>query len=238
MKNRRNNPSISLIIPVLNEAESINRFLDHVSSLRYNGDFEIIVVDGADDQGTLNNIKKQNIKKIASKAGRARQMNRGASEATGEVLLFLHSDTELPEDGLELIADTVVSECVCGAFELGIASSRLIYRIIETVVRVRTRFTLIPYGDQAIFVIRSFFDSLGGYNEIPLMEDVDLMRRVKKSGVKIRIIDKQVKTSSRRWEKEGVLFCILRNWTLITLYLIGIPPERLVRYYSPHKPLP
>lgn len=237
MKNRQSKPTISLIIPVLNEAESINSFLEHISSLRYGGKVEIIVVDGADDHGTLNAIKSQDVKKLASNTGRARQMNRGASEATGEVLLFLHSDTELPEDGLDLIADTVVKGCRCGAFELGIASERVIYRAIETVVRIRTRLTMIPYGDQAIFVTRSFFDSFGGYTEIPLMEDVDLMIKAKRSAEKICVIERQVKTSARRWEKEGVLYCILRNWTLLTLYLIGVSPERLVKYYSPHRPL-
>ncbi|TAN41976.1 MAG: glycosyltransferase [Nitrospirae bacterium] len=237
MKNKRNNPSISLIIPVLNEAESINCVLEHLFSLRYGGILEIIVVDGADDHGTLNAIKYPGVRKLASTNGRARQMNRGASEAKGEVLLFLHSDTELPEDGLELIADTVFGGYRCGAFELGIASKRHIYRVIETIVRIRTRLTMIPYGDQAIFVTKSFFDSFGGYTEIPLMEDVDIMRKVRRNGEKICVIERQVKTSARRWEKEGVLYCILRNWVLLTLYLIGVSPERLVKYYSPHRPL-
>ena len=121
---------------------------------------------------------------------------------------------------------------VGGAFRLGIQSDRLAFRIIEKVANFRSRTTRIPYGDQAIFIERNFFQQVGGYKEIPLMEDVELMRRIKKAGGKIAIINRQVQTSPRRWEKEGVVRCTLRNWVLITLYFLGVSPNQLVKFYK------
>jgi hypothetical protein len=98
-------------------------------------------------------------------------------------------------------------------------------------VYIRTRITGIPYGDQAIFIKKDFFAGMNGYQEIPIMEDVELMRRIKKSGYKICIIPQRVSTSPRRWEKEGIIYCTLRNWALISLYLSGFKPEKLAKFY-------
>jgi hypothetical protein len=120
---------------------------------------------------------------------------------------------------------------VGGAFDLGIRSGKPSYRLIEKMVYFRTRLTKIPYGDQAIFIYRDVFSTIGGYKEIPIMEDIELMRRVKGMGYRIGIIPHPVQTSPRRWEKEGVAFCTLRNWTLATLFLLGVSPVKLARYY-------
>src|SRR5271157_1207165 len=198
MKNR-----ISIIIPVVNEASIINMTVDSIFSLPYDGEFEVIVVDGSPSRETIGAIRKVEVKKIFSEKGRARQMNRGALNACGEILLFLHADTELPKSALNTISSVMgKGDFVGGAFDLGIKSRRPAFRLIEMGASLRSRFTRIPYGDQAIFVRKEYFHSAGGFKEIPLMEDVDLMSRIKNAGDKIYIISEKVRTSSRRWEKE------------------------------------
>jgi rSAM/selenodomain-associated transferase 2 len=224
---------ISIIIPVLNEASIINRTISNIFNLPYDGQFEVVVVDGSPDGESLNAIEKNNLRKIISKSGRSLQMNTGALNACGEILLFLHADTELPKDALKTISSVMEKEeIVGGAFDLGIKSGRLAFRLIELGASLRSRFTRIPYGDQAIFIWKEYFHSTGGFRQIPLMEDVELMRRIKKAGDKIYIIREKVKTSPRRWEKEGIVCCTLRNWTLITLYFAGVPPEKLAKFYK------
>ncbi|MBF0557543.1 MAG: TIGR04283 family arsenosugar biosynthesis glycosyltransferase [Nitrospirae bacterium] len=224
---------ISIIIPVLNEASIINRTIDGILDLPFGGKVEVIVVDGSPHAETLNSIERQGIKKVVSQAGRSYQMNVGALDADGEILLFLHADTELPRDALEIISSVMrKGEFVGGAFDLGIESEKPVFRLIEMAASIRSRVTRIPYGDQAIFVRREYFRAIGGFSEVPLMEDVEFMRRIKWAGDKIYIIPKKVKTSARRWEKEGVFCCTLRNWALITLYSAGVPPARLAAFYK------
>ncbi len=159
-------------------------------------------------------------------------MNLGAKEASGEIFLFLHADTFLPENAPNLIKAAIDDQqAVAGAFDLGIRSPKLIFRLIEKMVYIRSRITRIPYGDQGIFIKKSFFEKIGGFHPLPLMEDVNLMRRVKKAGGKIAFIHNKVSTSPRRWEKEGIISCTLRNWILILLYLTGVPAEKLSKFY-------
>jgi hypothetical protein len=121
---------------------------------------------------------------------------------------------------------------VAGAFDLGIKSNKLIFKIIAFLASLRSRLNRIPFGDQAIFIRREYFNRIGGYQEIPLMEDVELMKRIKKSGHKIWIFHDRVRTSPRRWKEEGVIYCILRNWALQTLYALGTSPHKLARFYK------
>ena len=224
--------SISIIVPVLNEASIIQQTVDRIYGLRHEGELEVIVVDGSSHGETAMAISNRNVKKMSSGRGRSRQMNRGASAATGGILLFLHGDTLLPDDALQSICSVIErEEVVGGAFDLGISSDRPVFRLIEKTASLRSRITRAPYGDQAIFMRKDFFDEIGGFKDIPLMEDVELMRRVRKRGGKIRIVRSRVKTSPRRWEEEGVVRCTLRNWILITLYSLGLPPEKLTRFY-------
>lgn len=207
--------------------------MDRIHALRPEESYEIIVADGSPDLDTLEPLRKRkDVVAIASPPGRAKQMNRGASVARGEILLFLHADTTLPPDALGKITEALYgNDAVGGAFDLGIASEKVFFRIIECASSFRSRLTRIPYGDQAIFVKKEYFDLIEGYREIPLMEDIELMQRIKKRGDRICILKERVKTSPRRWEKEGILCCTLRNWTLSTLYYLGVPPERLNRFY-------
>ena len=121
---------------------------------------------------------------------------------------------------------------VGGAFDLKIGSDRFIFKIIGNLASLRSRLTRIPYGDQAIFIRRDYFRTIGGYKDVPLMEDVELMQRIKRQGDKIFILKEKVITSPRRWEREGVLYCTLRNWIITILYFIGVSPDRLVKFYA------
>lgn len=225
----------SLIIPVLNEADEINALISHLKSLGKR-DGEIILVDGSPEGDTLRAVKDQDVCCLTSPAGRAKQMNAGAARAAGGILVFLHADTRLPAEALALIDGAMKGEtCVGGAFDLQIGSTRFIYKGIALAASLRSRLTRVPYGDQAIFIRRDFFDRLGGYPDIPLMEDVALMRRIKRAGGRICFISAPVVTSPRRWEKEGILYTTLRNWMLMTLYSIGVSPETLSKYYKSGK---
>jgi rSAM/selenodomain-associated transferase 2 len=224
--------SLSIIIPVLNEASVINRTIARLMNVKRNGIIEIIVVDGSPDKGTIRTIESKEVIKLASPKGRGVQMNAGAVAATGDILLFLHADTILPHHSCDDIFFALKkSDAVGGAFRLGIRSRRGAFRLIEFVANIRTHISRIPYGDQAIFIRSNFFHKVGGYKEIPIMEDVELMRRIKQTGNGIIILPAQVQTSARRWEKEGVVYGTLRNWSLMTLFLLGASPETLAKFY-------
>jgi rSAM/selenodomain-associated transferase 2 len=225
--------TISIIVPVLDEAEGINSIIAHLRALNRDNTAEIIVVDGDPQGGTINAIRDAGVVKIISGKGRARQMNSGASLASGDILLFLHADTLLPNNALATIAVAMSDgRFVAGAFDLGINTDRPIFRITEKYVFLRTRLTRVPFGDQAIFIRRAYFEKIGGYQDIPLMEDVEIMGRIRKRGGRICIIPAKVLTSPRRWEKEGILFCTFRNWTIQMLYALGVPPEQLQKLYQ------
>jgi rSAM/selenodomain-associated transferase 2 len=191
------------------------------------------VVDGDSEGRTLGAITQDDVTKIKSPRGRGKQMNEGAALATGDILLFLHVDTRLPRDALGLIRSAMEdNRHVAGAFDLGIESSQLIFRIIERAASLRSRVTRIPFGDQGIFIRKDYFMQVGGYREIPVMEDVDIMNRIKKQRGRIYIIPRRVSTDSRRWEQEGIVRCTLRNWMLQIFYYLGISPYKLARFYK------
>jgi rSAM/selenodomain-associated transferase 2 len=224
---------VSFIIPVYREGQIINQTIHNIRSLKGSAAADIIVVDGNIEQDTIKEIKFPGVKKIASARGRGNQLNSGAKKAAGDILIFLHADTRLPDNALNLITAALAGKAfVAGAFDLGIDSRRFVFRIIEKMASLRSRLTRIPYGDQAIFIRADYFKLMGGFQSIPIMEEVDLMRRIKRNNGRITILPKRVLTSPRRWETEGIIFCTLRNWLLITLYLLGVKPETLVRFYK------
>jgi len=227
-------PKFSIIIPVLHEAERINDLIGHLKQLDPEKSFQIIVVDGAPEEDTLKAIRDDRVTKISTDKGRAKQMNAGAFAAKGDVLIFLHADTELPLNALKRLDEFINrNEYVGGAFDLGIKSDKIIFKVIALLGSLRSRMNRIPYGDQAIFIRRDFFNEIGGYKDIPLMEDAELMRRIKRSAKKIFIFRDRVETSPRRWAEEGLAYCILRNWTLQILYFLGVSPYKLVNFYPP-----
>jgi rSAM/selenodomain-associated transferase 2 len=207
--------------------------MDHLEALKGSEECEFIVVDGSPDGGTVMTVTRQDVQCVKSPQGRASQMNAGAAVATGEILIFLHVDTRLPRKALDLINRTMTrQDLIGGAFDLRIDTERPILKIIARIASLRSRLTRIPYGDQAIFIRRDYFNQMGRYPEIPVMEDVALMRRIKGAGGRIGFIPEPVITSARRWEQEGILYTTLRNWLLLSAYTLGVPPDKLAKYYK------
>jgi uncharacterized protein len=207
--------------------------LDHLESLEWSENCEFIVVDGSPDGGTIKAITRRGVQCVKSSRGRASQMNVGVAMATGEILIFLHADTRLPRQALERIDQIMTPQTLIGgAFDLRIDTKRPMLKIIARIASLRSRLTRIPYGDQAIFIRSDYFHRMGGYPEIPLMEDVALMRKIKKAGGRIGFIPEPVITSARRWEQQGILYTTLRNWILLSAYTLGAAPDRLAKYYK------
>ena len=220
---------ISIIIPVLNEAAIIESTLKR---LQNNPDVEIIVVDGGSSDRTVALAQKTGVTVIAiSTTGRASQMNAGAALAQGKYLLFLHIDTQLPANYLDLVTDSLSQpQTVAGAFELAIAAKGISLRLVEISVKMRSRLLSLPYGDQAIFLPKKVFTAIGGFPDLPIMEDFELMQRLKRQG-KIAIAPASVITSPRRWQKLGVLQTTLINQLIIIGYYLGISPTKLRDFY-------
>jgi rSAM/selenodomain-associated transferase 2 len=169
---------------------------------------------------------------LITQKGRGRQMNAGAEVARGDILIFLHADTLLPDSALKKISQALEGQdYVGGAFDLKIGSDRLFLRYISVRASLRSRFNRIPYGDQAIFMRKKYFDEIGRFKDIPLMEDVELMRRVKRDRKKIHILPDKVTTSARRWQRDGALYTTVRNQVLVALFRLGVSPARLAKYY-------
>jgi rSAM/selenodomain-associated transferase 2 len=222
----------SIVVPVLHERAHIASSLETLRAQGFADSRQIIVVDGDSQGSTIECVRNKDVLCLKSAPGRACQMNTGAAAAEGQILLFLHVDTVLPPRALEKISRLMATgKCVGGAFDLAIDSDRLFLRYIAMRASFRSRLNRIPYGDQAIFVRRSYFEGLGGFKQIPLMEDVDLMRRIKKDRQRIHIFRDRVMTSPRRWEAEGPLYTTLRNQFILFLYYLGVSPETLSRFY-------
>lgn len=220
---------ISVVIPVLNEEKSIAATVAALTPLKPD---ELIIVDGGSTDGTRNICASLGIKVIPSLPGRARQMNQGALNVTGDVLLFLHADTRLPASAFEDIRAALKEPRVVGGrFDVKFDGDRWMLKMVGTMISLRSRLTKVCTGDQAIFVRRSVFEELGGYPGIPFMEDIALSRALKRKGA-VACLRSRVVTSARRWEMEGVWRTIFKMWTLKSLYLLGVSPFRLKRYYG------
>ncbi len=221
--------TISIIIPVLNEARVIQQTVER---LQENSGVEIIVIDGGSQDKTVALAQQTGAKvlTVASK-GRAAQMNAGAAIAQGSILLFLHADTQLPLDFNYLAVHTLKQPgVIAGAFELAIAGTDKSLRWIEIMVKMRSRLLSLPYGDQAIFLNKQTFKDIGGFADLPIMEDFELVQRLKHQG-KIAIAPAQVITSGRRWQKLGVWQTTLINQLVIAGYYLGIPADKLSNLY-------
>jgi hypothetical protein len=224
-----NQTILSIIIPTLNEEKTLGKTL---SSIPVVPSLEVIVVDGGSLDRTCEVVRTRTSHVYTTLPGRARQMNFGAQKAQGETLLFLHADSLLPEGGFEAILRALAEPRVIGgAFYLGVNASGWGYRIITFGTNLRSRWFKLPYGDQGIFIKKDIFERIGGYPEISLMEDIALVQRMKKEGA-ISILPQSMLTSPRRWEKEGLFYTTLRNWALVTLYLAGVHPDKLYKWYQ------
>jgi len=219
---------LSVIIPTLNEENSLGRTLASVSGRAH----EIIVVDGGSNDGTREIAYKHASVVVDSNPGRGIQQHKGACHAEGNVLLFLHADTLLPK-GFELIIERTLSDpkIVLGAFRLGHHPPSAFLNLVALMANLRSIFLKMPYGDQGLFMKRSDYFGAGGFKDLPLMEDVDLVRRLNRMG-KFKLVRGRVRTSARRYDRNGVVYTTVRNWSLITRYLLGQSPERLRRLYN------
>jgi rSAM/selenodomain-associated transferase 2/rSAM/selenodomain-associated transferase 1 len=219
---------ISIIIPTLNEAASIARTLSPFEGVE---NLEVIVVDGGSNDETVELAESRGARVIQSSPGKAVQMNTGAAAAAGDIIVFLHADTLLPGDFAPEIASALNQKGVAaGAFRLTIASTGAGIGIIENMANLRSRLLKLPYGDQALFMKKALLDKIGGFPEQPIMEDFMMMRRLKREG-KIVMVPAAVVTSPRRWLHMGILKTWLINQLIIIAYYLGIPPERLNRWY-------
>jgi rSAM/selenodomain-associated transferase 2 len=221
---------ISIIIPTLNEAETLPKTLQSIVGERQ---VEIIVVDASSQDKTWEIASVFGVKIIHSpQKNRAHQMNLGAAAAAGKIFLFLHADTLLPTGYLPLVSQVLaMPQTVAGAFELGIDGAQKSFQLLETAVNWRSRFFSLPYGDQALFMKAEIFRQIGGFAKLPIMEDFDLVQRLKRRG-KIGIAPAKVLTSNRRWQKLGICRTTAINQLIILGYYLGISPAELARWYG------
>ena len=222
--------TISIIIPALNEEAELPTTL--ASALAQPGPNEIIVADGGSDDGTREIAEQHGIRVVAAAQGRARQMNAGAARAEGDVLLFLHADTRLPDGGLDRIRAALdAPETVAGCFRLRF--DRGGFWLWLWTRSVWMRWPRWAFGDRAIFVRRSAFEAVGGFPDQPVFEDLDFVQAVLPHG-RFVFLDAEVVTSARRYAHKGALRQQLRNWALWTAWLLGASPHRMARFYPTH----
>ncbi len=220
--------SISIIIPAINEVDNIAKTLSGIGKEKSR---DIIVVDGGSNDGTAHLAKSLGARVINGSPPRARQMNAGAAEATGDVLLFLHADTQLPEKFDEYIFKALnQSGIIAGAFELHINSHMPAFRLIERLANWRSHHMRLPYGDQALFISSKLFHQAGGFPDIPIMEDFQFVRQLRRKG-EVIILPVPVFTSPRRWLNLGILKTTLINQIVIAAYCIGISPVKIASWY-------
>jgi rSAM/selenodomain-associated transferase 2 len=225
--------SISIVVITLNEATVIGRCLDHLSGhLAMDGPGEIVVSDGGSADGTRAIARSYStVTLVTAPGGRAVGLNAGAAEAAGDVFLFLHADTRLPDGALSEVRCVLDDPMVVGGrFMIMLDNPSLQFRIIGASINLRDRLLGGFTGDQAVFVRAQTFRHMGGYATVPLMEDLDFARRLHRRG-RVARLQSQVITSARRWERQGVFRTILRMWTLRALFYAGVSPRLLAPHY-------
>jgi len=230
-------PTITVVIPVYNESDNTDKYFKSIVALSNQAD-QVIIVDGNSVDGTYELLREkisalsraEKISLYQSKPGRARQMNVGTVKNTSDAVIFLHFDTILPASGVEQVRESIRSGVLWGRFDVELDGKKFIFRVIEKLMNYRSVLTNIATGDQAIFVRRDVFKLIGGYPELPLMEDIALSKNLKEISAAKRI-ESPVLTSSRRWQSNGVWKTIVMMWSIRLAYWSGIKPERLARWY-------
>jgi len=224
---------LSIIIPTLNEENNIARVINDIKSSIQLENYEIIICDGGSSDKTTFIAESLCDQVVISPAGRGGQLNHGAKNAHGDILLFLHADTSLPIHFDKMITNAIATNPgkSWGRFDLRLSGEKVIFRIVERLINIRSRITFISTGDQCLFMTREIFENVNGFKHIPLMEDVDISKRLKNVCPPICIACPVV-SSSRRWEEKGILRTILLMWWLRLLFYMGISPETLKRLYN------
>lgn len=222
--------TFSIIVPVLNEAAGLMQLAAHLAPLSEAG-VQVLLVDGGSHDGTPELAERAGFQVIRSERGRAKQMNAGAAHARGDTLVFLHADTRLPEGALALIGTELAEACGWGRFDVLIAGRPRMLRVVAGMMNWRSRLTGIATGDQAMFMTREAFDAAGGFPLQPLMEDIEMSRRL---GALSRpaCLRAKVVTSGRRWETRGVWATIVLMWRLRWAYWRGVAPSVLAKAYK------
>lgn len=229
-------PTVAIVVPLFNEVERVPGLLKMLAGVNVD---EVVLVDGGSQDGTLDlldhslhaSLQQSGFRWLQSKKGRASQMNAGASVCQSETVLFLHADTEIDAVAIASARDAMAdSEVIGGRFDLKLSGMHPMFRLIEQMINLRSRFTKISTGDQAMFVRRDIFEKLGGFSDQPLMEDVEFSKRLKQQG-RVTCLRETVTTSSRRWEQAGMFRTILLMWKLRFLYWAGVSPKRLANSY-------
>jgi rSAM/selenodomain-associated transferase 2 len=224
-------PTLSIIVPCLNEATGIADALARVAPLRARG-AEVIVVDGGSDDETAARAAPFADRVIGAPRGRAAQMNAGALAARGEILLFLHADSLLPPDADRLVRDGLAaSGRQWGRFDVELDGTRALLKLVAVMINLRSRLTGIATGDQGLFMLRALYRAVDGFPRIPLMEDIAMSRRLKRHGAPL-CLRARIITSARRWEKHGVLRTVMLMWRLRLAYFFGADPARLALRYD------
>lgn len=225
----RRQPCVSVIIPVLNEAEAVRRFSPSWQALQASGT-EVLLVDGGSTDDTVDRLEQAGLRVIAAPRGRGSQLRRGAEQATAEILLFLHADTRLPDGALELVRQGLRGPRCWGRFDVRIDSGRRLLAVVSRAINLRSRLSGIATGDQALFMTRAAYGRAGGFADQPLMEDIALSARLRRLSPPV-CLRPPVLTSGRRWERHGVWRTIVLMWGLRFAYWLGVPATTLVRLY-------
>ena len=222
------NLNVSIIVPTLNEERVLENTLEQTQQL---SPYELIVSDGGSNDATCSIAGKFSDHVVTGSAGRALQMNAGANKATGDILLFLHADNRLElESYLKMLEQMRNQKCIGGAFTLHIESEKWSLKFITLVANIYYRCFGLAYGDQGFFVRKEVFENMNGFYPLPICEDLDFYRRLRKKGAVIFLTEK-IHTSSRRWVKEGVFFTTARNILIALLFRLGFPPQTLNKWY-------
>ncbi|MFW6032922.1 MAG: TIGR04283 family arsenosugar biosynthesis glycosyltransferase [Phycisphaeraceae bacterium] len=229
-------PVVSVVIPTLDETAYLARTLESLGptpAARREAGIEIVLADGGSRDGTPGLAKELGVDRVVvSPAGRARQLRAGVSVASGELILFLHADTRLEPGAIDELREVMKKPSVSGgAFRLQIDARRWWTWLVAKLVNLRSRAFGLPYGDQGIFVRRSVLDQMGGVPELPIMEDVELARQMRRHG-RLRLLNSAAITSGRRWEANGLLRTTLVNWSAVLMYRFRVPPRLICRFYE------
>lgn len=223
---------VSVVIPSRSEGGRLAALLARLAELQ-NVEAVVSVPAGDPDASVARGL---GARVAEGPPGRGAQLARGAAAARGDILLFCHADTALPPGWPDMVRRALQDPlAACGAFRLAIDAPGAAYRVIETAANIRSRLAGMPYGDQALFTTRARYDRAGGFSPLPLMEDVEFVRRMKKTG-RVVIMETAALTSARRWERDGALWGTLRNWILMALYFAGVSPVTLSAWYPPPPP--
>ena len=228
----RNLVSVSVIIPAINESRTIG---SAVSTAFEAGAFEVIVVDGGSSDSTREVALQNGANVLSSPPGRAIQQNVGAQVAVGEILLFLHADALLPHSAFQQMDAALkkTPNLLGGGFQQVISAPGLLFRLLERGNGLRAKYQKLIYGDQALFIRRSEFTAMGGFKEIPIMEDFELSSRMSRRG-KLELLEGPIHVNPRRWRRYGVIRQTLLNWILTGLFRVGFSPFRLASWYRRH----